>query len=86
MKYKQTIQDAVSECGDRFQSVSEAQKGNGWTRYRVEYQKPSGRRERIFIYLFDKSTEASVRDDVIRGIRYQEELSQQIAASVAETA
>ncbi|RPI26805.1 MAG: hypothetical protein EHM61_10575 [Acidobacteria bacterium] len=86
MKYKQTIQDAASECGCRFQSVSEAQTGNGWKRYRVEYQKDSGRRERIFIYLFDKSTDASVKDDVVRGIRYQEELSQQIAAAVAESA
>lgn len=86
MKYKDTIQQAATDCGCRFLSVSEAQAGSGWTRYRVEYHRPSGRRERIFIYLFDKSTDASVRDDVMRGIRNQEELSAQIAAAVAESA
>ncbi len=86
MKYKNAIQEAAANCGCRFLSVSEAQAGSAWTRYRVEYHRPSGRRERIFIYLFDKSTEASIKDDVMRGIRNQEELSAQIAAAVAESA
>jgi len=86
MKYKDAIQEAAVACGCRFLSVSEAQAGSGWTRYRVEYHRPSDRRERVFIYLFDKSTEASVKDDVMRGIRNQEELSAQIASTVAESA
>lgn len=86
MKFRDAISRAVTESGCRFQSVSEAQSGNEWKRCRVDYQRPSGRRERIFVYLFEKSSDSSVAEDVTRAMRYQEELLSQVAAGMAESA
>lgn len=86
MPFKDAIQGAVQETSCRFQSLSEAQSGSGWKRYRVDYQRPSGRRERVFVYLFEKSTDESIKESVIKAIRYQEELSVQIQTGMAESA
>jgi hypothetical protein len=86
MKFKSAIEHAVAASGSRFQSVSEAQNGNGWKRCRVDYQTSQGKRERIFVYLFDKSSELSVGEDVLRAIKYQEELSAVVSNGMAESA
>jgi hypothetical protein len=86
MKFKNSIEHAVEASGCRFQSVSEAQHGSGWKRCRVDYQRPTGRRERVFIYLFEKSSELSVGEDVLRAIKYQEELSTVMSNGMAESA
>jgi len=86
IRFKNAIQKAVEDSGNRFHSISKAQSGSGWDRCRVDYQKPAGRRDRVFIYLIAKSTDQTVREDVIRAIRYQEDLYGAIEAGMAESA
>ena len=86
MKFKGAMQAAVADCRCRFQTVSDAQSGQGWRRCRVDYQRENGRHERVFIYLHEKSSEQSVRVDVIRAIRDQEQLLCELAGRVAESA
>lgn len=86
IRFKDAIQKAVEDSGNRFHSISKAQSGSGWDRCRVDYQKPTGRHDRVFIYLIAKSTDQTVREDVIRAIRYQEDLYGAIEAGMAESA
>jgi len=86
MKFKDAVQGAVADCRCRFQAVSDAQSGNGWKRCRVDYQRESGRHERVFIYLHEKSSDQTVRGDVMRAIRDQEQLLFELAGGVAESA
>jgi len=86
IRFKDAIQKAVAESGNRFHSISKAQEGSGWQRCRVDYQKTSGRHERVFIYLIEKSTDDSVRDDVLRAVRYQDDLYGVMEAGMAESA
>ena len=86
MKFKDAVQGAVADCRCRFQTISEAQSGSGWKRCRVDYQRENGRHERVFVYLHDKSSDLSVRADIVRAIRDQEQLLFEIAGGVAESA
>ncbi|GEM_PF-5504883 len=86
IRFKDAIQKAVEDSGNRFHSISKAQSGSGWERCRVDYQKSSGRHERVFIYVIEKSTKDTVREDVMRAIRYQEDLYGAIEAGMAESA